>query len=56
MDELNLPVDIIAGTSMGAMAAGIYALYPDMETCIKKVKSTFTSGFSRFNMFQDKKK
>ncbi|CAD7928564.1 unnamed protein product [Amoebophrya sp. A120] len=51
--ELDVPVDIICGTSMGSMAAGIYALYPDFDICLNKAKWLFATQFTRTKMYSD---
>lgn len=43
LEEEKIPIDLIAGTSMGALVAGVYALYPQSEIVIKKFRNYLTS-------------
>lgn len=43
LEEERIPVDLIAGTSMGALVAGLYAFYPQSEKIIKKFKDYLES-------------
>eukprot|EP00392_Amoebophrya_sp_AT5.2_P013678 g13807.t1 len=51
--ELQIPVDIVCGCSMGSMAAGIYAMYPDFDVCVRKAKWIFETQFTRSKMYSD---
>ncbi|CAD7925439.1 unnamed protein product [Amoebophrya sp. A25] len=53
LDELRVPVDIVCGTSMGSMAAGLYAMYPDFEVCLKRAKWLFETQFTKTKMLAD---
>lgn len=43
LEEEKVPIDLVAGTSMGALVAGVYALYPQSEIVVKKFRNYLTS-------------
>ncbi|MGB9698071.1 MAG: patatin-like phospholipase family protein [Thermodesulfobacteriota bacterium] len=43
LEEEKIPIDLITGTSMGALVAGVYALYPQSQTVIKKFQDYLSS-------------
>ncbi|WP_310387638.1 hypothetical protein [Roseateles sp.] len=44
MQERAIPVDLIAGNSMGALIAAQYALGADLETIILQATQAFAAG------------
>lgn len=43
LEEEKIPIDLIAGTSMGALVAGVYALYPQSDMVIRKFRDYLAS-------------
>lgn len=43
LEEEKIPIDLLAGTSMGALVAGVYALYPQSAIVLKKFRNYLTS-------------
>jgi NTE family protein len=43
LEEEQIPVDIITGTSMGSLIGAMYAQHPDVDTVIRRLISFFTS-------------
>eukprot|EP00929_Paragymnodinium_shiwhaense_P108237 TRINITY_DN74564_c0_g1_i1.p1 TRINITY_DN74564_c0_g1~~TRINITY_DN74564_c0_g1_i1.p1 ORF type:complete len:1373 (+),score=275.83 TRINITY_DN74564_c0_g1_i1:161-4279(+) len=54
LTELGIPVDVVSGTSFGALAGGLYCLCaPSPESLFPKVKRTFEQHFSISKMLMD---
>ncbi len=49
LERENIPLDLITGTSMGAIIGGVYALTKDISA-IKKVADKYTEVMSTFNL------
>lgn len=47
--ELGIPIDIIGGTSIGAIIAGVYAKYPDYYTVYNILEEAFCRSSSLMN-------
>jgi len=43
LEEEQIPIDIITGTSMGSLIGAMYAQHPDINQVIKRLKSFFMS-------------
>ena len=43
LEEEGISVDLIAGTSIGAIVGAVYAANPDIESCIKKFDNYINS-------------
>jgi NTE family protein len=43
LEEEKIPIDLMAGTSMGALVAGVYALYPQSPRVIRKFQDYLAS-------------
>lgn len=44
MQEKNIPIDAVGGTSMGALIAGMIAMGDDAATMLERLRETFVSG------------
>ena len=52
LKEAEVPIDLINGTSIGAIAGGAYALYTDVEEITNIVKKVINSvDLNYFNIF-----
>jgi len=54
MMELGIPIDVVSGTSFGALAGGVYCLSaPNPERLLSTVRTVMGRYFSRRQMFMD---
>jgi NTE family protein len=51
LEEENIPIDVIAGTSMGAIVGALYAYNPKVNEIFAKVRACVESGAFRALMF-----
>lgn len=53
IEKLGIKIDIISGTSIGAVIGGLYALKPDAEVLEKKVCSVISRHQKELNLLKD---
>lgn len=46
LEEFNIPIHYIAGTSMGAIYAGVYAIHQDFDTVFEMSETAFNTNFT----------
>ncbi len=51
LEEEKIPIDVISGTSMGAIIGALYAYNPDINTVMTKVRACVETGSFRALMF-----
>merc|ERR1712178_337162 len=56
MQELNIPIDVVSGTSYGALAGGIYCMTasdPDPKKFEARLEEVMTNNFKTSRMLMD---